>query len=45
MKRLALAARPADTAHVGQAGTERWHVLANPEGDEFCLLRTRLQPL
>jgi catechol 2,3-dioxygenase-like lactoylglutathione lyase family enzyme len=39
---LALGARPAD---VGQAGTESWHVLADPEGNEFCLLRTRLQPL
>ncbi|MFF4282737.1 VOC family protein [Streptomyces kronopolitis] len=25
--------------------TESWHVLADPEGNEFCLLRTRLQPL
>jgi len=39
---LALGARPAD---VGQTGTEGWHVLADPEGNEFCLLRTRLQPL
>ena len=39
---LALGARPAD---VGQAGTESWHVLADPEGNEFCLLHTRLQPL
>jgi len=39
---LALGARPAD---VGQAGTESWHVLADPEGNEFCLLQTRLQPL
>ena len=39
---LALGARPAD---VGQDGTESWHVLADPEGNEFCLLRTRLQPL
>jgi hypothetical protein len=39
---LALGARPAD---VGQVGTESWHVLADPEGNEFCLLRTRLQPL
>jgi catechol 2,3-dioxygenase-like lactoylglutathione lyase family enzyme len=39
---LALGARPAD---VGQTGTESWHVLADPEGNEFCLLRTRLQPL
>jgi catechol 2,3-dioxygenase-like lactoylglutathione lyase family enzyme len=38
---LALGARPAD---VGQTGAESWHVLADPEGNEFCLLRTRLQP-
>ncbi|WP_344029167.1 VOC family protein [Streptomyces luteireticuli] len=39
---LALGARPVD---VGQTGTENWHVLADPEGNEFCLLHTRLQPL
>ncbi|MER6195530.1 VOC family protein [Streptomyces cyaneofuscatus] len=39
---LALGARPAD---VGQTGNESWHVLADPEGNEFCLLRTRIQPL
>jgi hypothetical protein len=39
---LALGARPAD---VGQGGTESWHVLADPEGNEFYLLHTRLQPL
>jgi catechol 2,3-dioxygenase-like lactoylglutathione lyase family enzyme len=39
---LALGARPAD---VGQTGTENWHVLADPEGNEFCLLRARLEPL
>ncbi|GAB4100383.1 VOC family protein [Sinomonas halotolerans] len=36
---LALGARPAD---VGQTGSESWHVLADPEGNEFCLLRRRL---
>lgn len=36
---LALGARPAD---VGQTGGESWHVLADPEGNEFCLLRRRL---
>jgi hypothetical protein len=35
----------ARTADVGQTGTEGWHCLADPEGNEFCLLRTRLQPL
>jgi catechol 2,3-dioxygenase-like lactoylglutathione lyase family enzyme len=39
---LALGARPAD---VGQSGTESWHVLADPEGNEFCLLRRRLDPV
>jgi hypothetical protein len=39
---LALGARPAD---VGQTGDEPWQVLADPEGNEFCLLRTRLSPL
>ncbi|GAA2548754.1 MULTISPECIES: VOC family protein [Streptomyces] len=36
---LKLGARPADT---GQTGEEPWHVLADPEGNEFCLLRARL---
>lgn len=39
---LALGAKPAD---VGQTGTESWHVLADPEGNEFCLLRARIQAL
>lgn len=38
---LALGARRAD---VGQTGEETWHVLADPEGNEFCLLRRRLEP-
>ena len=29
-------------ADVGQTGDENWHVLADPEGNEFCLLHTRL---
>ena len=36
---LDLGAVPAD---VGQTGEENWHVLADPEGNEFCLLRRRL---
>ncbi|KAB2350001.1 VOC family protein [Actinomadura rudentiformis] len=36
---LQLGARPAD---VGQSGEESWHVLADPEGNEFCLLQSRL---
>jgi catechol 2,3-dioxygenase-like lactoylglutathione lyase family enzyme len=39
---LSLGARPAD---VGQTGEESWHVLQDPEGNEFCLLRRRLAPL
>ena len=39
---LAIGARPAD---VGQTGEESWHVLADPEGNEFCLLRRRLSPV
>ena len=39
---LSLGARPAD---VGQTGTEPWHVLQDPEGNEFCLLRSRLPEL
>lgn len=39
---LGLGARPAD---IGQTGDESWHVLADPEGNEFCLLKTRLDPL
>jgi hypothetical protein len=39
---LDLGAVPAD---VGQSGDEGWHVLADPEGNPFCLLRSRLAPL
>ncbi|MFD0427908.1 VOC family protein [Streptomyces zhihengii] len=39
---LALGAVPAD---VGQSGEESWHVLADPEGNEFCLLRARVKPV
>jgi hypothetical protein len=39
---LRLGARPAD---IGQTGEEPWHVLADPEGNEFCLLKARLDPL
>lgn len=39
---LGLGARPAD---VGQTGEESWHVLADPEGNEFCLLRRRVDPV
>jgi hypothetical protein len=39
---LSIGARPAD---VGQTGEESWHTLQDPEGNEFCLLRRRLEPL
>ncbi|WP_448615910.1 VOC family protein [Modestobacter sp. URMC 112] len=39
---LALGATRAD---VGQTGEESWHVLADPEGNEFCLLSSRVTPL
>jgi catechol 2,3-dioxygenase-like lactoylglutathione lyase family enzyme len=32
-------------ADVGQTGEENWHVLADPEGNQFCLLARRLNPL
>jgi predicted enzyme related to lactoylglutathione lyase len=38
---LALGARPVD---VGQGPDVSWHVLADPEGNEFCLLRSRVEP-
>lgn len=37
---LDLGARPVD---IGQ-GDVSWHVLADPEGNEFCLLRRRVEP-
>jgi catechol 2,3-dioxygenase-like lactoylglutathione lyase family enzyme len=39
---LAAGAVPAD---VGQTGEESWHVLADPEGNEFCLLRRQVPPV
>jgi len=39
---LALGAKPAD---VGQTGEESWHVLQDPEGNAFCLLNSRLEPV
>jgi hypothetical protein len=35
---LALGARRAD---VGQTGEESWTVLADPEGNEFCVIRPK----
>ena len=39
---LGLGAQPAD---IGQTGQESWHVLVDPEGNEFCLLRRRVEPV
>ncbi|MFJ6669487.1 VOC family protein [Actinosynnema sp. NPDC091369] len=38
---LALGARHAD---VGQGDDVSWYVLQDPEGNEFCLLRSRVAP-
>ncbi len=40
-----LLAAGAVLADIGQTGEEPWHVLADPEGNEFCLLRARLDQL
>ena len=39
---LAAGARLVD---IGQPAEASWHVLTDPEGNEFCLLNTRLAPL
>ncbi|WP_333775261.1 VOC family protein [Streptomyces sp. IBSBF 3136] len=39
---LRLGARPTD---IGQTGEEPWHVLTDPEGNVFCLLKARIDPL
>jgi hypothetical protein len=39
---LAAGAVPVD---IGQTGEESWHVLADPEGNEFCLLRRQVTPV
>jgi predicted enzyme related to lactoylglutathione lyase len=40
-----LLAAGAELADIGQTGEESWHVLADPEGNEFCLLKARLAAL
>ena len=35
----------AKLAAIGQPADASWHVLADPEGNEFCLLKPRLNPL
>ncbi len=37
-----LLAAGASRVDIGQTGEESWHVLADPEGNEFCLLRRRV---
>jgi hypothetical protein len=40
-----LLAAGARTVDIGQTGAESWHVLADPEGNEFCLLRRQVPPV
>jgi hypothetical protein len=40
-----LLAAGAERVDIGQTGQEPWHVLADPEGNEFCLLRPRVDPV
>ncbi|HEU5156819.1 MAG TPA: VOC family protein [Streptosporangiaceae bacterium] len=40
-----LLAAGAELADIGQTGKESWKVLVDPEGNEFCLLKARLDPL
>ncbi|MFC3996294.1 VOC family protein [Nocardiopsis sediminis] len=40
-----LLAAGAERVDIGQTGEEPWHVLADPEGNEFCLLKDRVDPL
>jgi catechol 2,3-dioxygenase-like lactoylglutathione lyase family enzyme len=42
---LTLGARPVDVGQGPLREDMTWHVLADPEGNEFCLLRTRVEPL
>jgi hypothetical protein len=42
---LDLGARPVDVGQGPLTDTMTWHVLADPEGNEFCLLRGRVDPL
>ena len=40
-----LLAAGAQLVDIGQPADASWHVLADPEGNEFCLLKRRLDPL
>ncbi|SDX67149.1 hypothetical protein SAMN05661080_00775 [Modestobacter sp. DSM 44400] len=42
---LALGATRADVGQGPLTEAMTWHVLADPEGNEFCLLRSRVAPL
>ncbi|MGY5885664.1 VOC family protein [Modestobacter lacusdianchii] len=42
---LALGATPVDVGQGPLTDTMTWHVLADPEGNEFCLLRSTVQPI
>jgi catechol 2,3-dioxygenase-like lactoylglutathione lyase family enzyme len=35
----------AELVDIGQPSEASWHVLVDPEGNEFCLLKSRLAPL
>jgi hypothetical protein len=39
---IGLGAREID---IGQGPDVSWHVLADPEGNEFCLLRSQVEPI
>ncbi|WP_138757645.1 VOC family protein [Modestobacter altitudinis] len=41
---LSLGATPVDVGQGPISDTMTWHVLADPEGNEFCLLRSRVDP-
>ena len=40
-----LLAAGAELIDIGQPAEASWHVLADPEGNEFCLLKRRLDPV
>ena len=40
-----LLAAGAELVDIGQPAEASWHVLADPEGNEFCLLKSHLDPL
>ena len=42
---LDLGATPVDVGQGPLTDTMTWHVLADPEGNEFCLLQSTVQPL